>query len=83
VVPTIPLGSLLPQEGRGIIVAGRTLSSDRRANSALRVMAPCMAMGQAAGAAAALASATDTDVADVPMEALRRRLAEHGAILPV
>ena len=38
-----------------ILVAGRCVSSDRLANSGLRVQASCMAMGQAAGAAAALA----------------------------
>ena len=54
VVPTLPLGALVPKGSQRLLVAGRTVSSDRRANSALRVEASCMAMGQAAGAAAAL-----------------------------
>ncbi|MFP4053357.1 MAG: FAD-dependent oxidoreductase [Phycisphaerae bacterium] len=82
VVPTIPYRALLPREGRGIVVAGRTVSSGRRANSGLRVMAPCMAMGQAAGAAAALAARDGIDVGDLSPETLRRTLAEHGAIVP-
>ena len=44
---------IVPKGSRNILVAGRSVSSDRLANSGLRVQAPCMAMGQAAGAAAA------------------------------
>jgi hypothetical protein len=55
--PTIPLSALIPKDSRNIIVAGRCVSSDRLANSGLRVQAPCMAMGQAAACAAAAFSA--------------------------
>lgn len=82
VVPTIPLGALIPQASRNLLVAGRCLSSDRLANSALRVQASCMAMGQAAGAAAALAAQDHTTPAAVPLPRLRQRLAEHGAVVP-
>jgi predicted dehydrogenase len=51
-IATIPLRSLLPKKSRNFLVAGRCISSDRLANSALRVQASCMGMGQAAGAAA-------------------------------
>jgi hypothetical protein len=40
-----------------------------------------MAMGQAAGTAAAMAAATGVDPRDVPVAALRNRLAADGAIL--
>jgi hypothetical protein len=43
VVPTVPRGALLPEGSRNFLVAGRCLSSDRLANSALRVQATCMA----------------------------------------
>jgi len=52
VVPTVPLSALVPRGSQRLLVAGRCLSSDRMANSALRVQPSCMAMGQAAGAAA-------------------------------
>ena len=39
VVPSIPRGALLPAESHNFIVAGRAISSDRNANSALRVQA--------------------------------------------
>lgn len=56
VVPTVPLGALVPMGSRNLMAAGRIVSSDRAANSALRVQASRMAMGQAAGAAATLAA---------------------------
>lgn len=46
--PTIPRGALIPKGSKNMMVAGRCLSSDRLANSAARVQASCMAMGQAA-----------------------------------
>src|SRR5690606_13053190 len=52
VVPSVPLRALIPKGSRHLLVAGRSISSDRLANSALRVQATCMAMGQAAGLAA-------------------------------
>ncbi len=82
VVPTIPLRALIPRNSRNIIVAGRSVSSDRLANSGLRVQAPCMAMGQAAGAAAALAAQSGITPLHVPLEELRALLQAHGAILP-
>ncbi|NLO73387.1 MAG: FAD-dependent oxidoreductase, partial [candidate division WS1 bacterium] len=54
VVPTIPMGALIPKGARRVLAAGRIISSDKLAHSALRVEASCMAMGQAVGAAAAL-----------------------------
>ncbi|MHC4741713.1 MAG: FAD-dependent oxidoreductase [Planctomycetota bacterium] len=81
-VPTIPLRALIPKGGRNLIVAGRCVSSDRLANSGLRVQASCMAMGQAAGAAAALAVREKTTPLDVPLEDIRGMLRKHGAIIP-
>ncbi|MBN1492318.1 MAG: FAD-dependent oxidoreductase [Phycisphaerae bacterium] len=81
-VPTIPLRALVPQGSRNLLVAGRSISSDRLANSALRVQASCMAMGQAAGAAAALAARQKTTLLAVPLEELRELLRKHRAILP-
>jgi len=82
VVPTIPRGALLPAGSRYLMVAGRCVASDREANSALRVECPCMAMGQAAGALAALSARTRSDPEDVPLEDLYALLREHGAVLP-
>jgi hypothetical protein len=82
VVPTIPLRALVPKGSRHLLVAGRSISSDRAANSALRVQASCMAMGQAVGAAAALAVKRQASPLEVPLGEIRMLLKEHGAILP-
>ena len=82
VVPTVPLRALIPKDSRNITVAGRCVSSDRLANSGLRVQAPCMAMGQAAGAAAALAAQSSTTPLEVPFTDITQLLHEHGAIVP-
>ncbi len=82
VYPTIPYRALLPEGARQLITAGRCISGDREAHSAYRVASTCMATGQAAGAAAALAGQKDGDVADVPLDELRDVLHRHGAILP-
>ena len=81
-VPTIPLRALVPKGSRNIIVAGRCVSSDRLANSGLRVQASCMAMGQAAGATAALAVQTNTIPLEVPLKDIREMLRKHEAIIP-
>ncbi len=82
VVPTVPRGALLPEGSRNFLVAGRCLSSDRLANSALRVQATCMATGQAAGALAALAARAGIDPEAVPLAELDALLRQHAAIVP-
>ena len=82
VVPTVPLRALIPKGSQNLLVAGRCVSSDRLANSALRVQASCMGMGQAAGATAALAARSGTTPGRVPLTEIRSTLAKHGAIVP-
>lgn len=82
VLPTIPRGAMLPADSRGLIVAGRCVSSDREANSALRVECPCMAMGQAAGAMAALSARTGQDPEDLPLADVYALLRRHEAVVP-
>ncbi len=79
-VPTVPLRALIPKGAKRFAVAGRCVSSDRLANSGLRVQASCMAMGQAAGGWAALCSKQ----ADGPVnvDELKGLLRQHGAIVP-
>ncbi len=81
-VPTIPLSALIPKGSRNIIVAGRCVSSDRLANSGLRVQASCMGMGQAAGVAATLAAKSGTTPLEVPLTEIHALLREHGQIVP-
>ena len=50
----IPYRSLLPRGVEGLLVAGRCFSASHDAHASARSMATCMAMGQAAGTAAAV-----------------------------
>lgn len=52
----IPLSCLLSRDIDNLLAAGKCLSADKYAHAAVRVMPPCMAMGEAAGITAALAS---------------------------
>ena len=81
-MPGIPYGALAARDFDNLMMAGRNASGDRRAQSAFRVQASCMAMGQAAGTAAAMAVRQGTTAADADVQALRERLAERGAIVP-
>ena len=82
VVPTIPYGALVPKGARHLLCAGRCVSSDTYANSAIRVQAPCMAMGQAAGCAAALAAHSGSPVYPQELPKLRSALQAIGGIVP-
>lgn len=82
VVPTIPYGALIPRGSDHLLAAGRCASGDPVAHSAYRVQASCMAMGQAAGAAAAIAAKKDLSVRHVCLEDVRQLLREHAAIVP-
>jgi hypothetical protein len=82
IVPTIPYGALIPKGSRRLLVAGRCISGDTDSISAIRVQAPCMAMGQAAGVAAFIAARNNVHVRDVDINDIKNRLVEIGAIVP-
>jgi hypothetical protein len=77
----IPWRTLLPKKIENVIVAGRCFSATHDAHASVRSMAQCMAMGQAAGTAAALALARGTSPRELPYPALRDRLLADGALL--
>ena len=77
----VPYRSLLPVQVDQMLLAGRCISSDSTAAGAVRVMPPCMAMGQAAGIAAAIAVKSQCTVREIDVQLLRIRLKENGAYL--
>ena len=77
----IPYRSLLPRGVEQLLMAGRCVSADSTASGAIRVMPPCMGMGQAAGTAAAMAVKGNTTVRKVDPQNLRKVLKEKGAYL--
>jgi hypothetical protein len=79
----IPYRCLIPESLRNVLVAGRSISCERIVQGSVRVMPACLAMGEAAGLAAALAAQNgDGNVRSVDIRQLRRRLSEEGAYLP-
>lgn len=77
----IPLRTLIARDGVNMLMAGRCFSATHDAQASIRSMAQCMAMGQAAGTVAAMASETDGVVRGVNPTVARERLRAHGAIL--
>ena len=82
VVPAVPFRALCVKGLPNLLVAGRCVSADRLAASGLRVQGACMAMGQVAGQAAALAAAKGCDGRDVPLVELRTALKASRAVVP-
>lgn len=77
----IPYRSLVPVKIEGLLLAGRCLSADSTAAGAVRVMPPCMAMGQASGTAAALSVKAGCSVRELDVNILRETLRENGVYL--
>ena len=77
----IPFRTLLPAGLDGLVVAGRCFSATHDAHASARSMATCMAMGQAAGTAAALAVRDGKTPRAVSVAELRARLLVDGALL--
>lgn len=74
----IPYRALVPQKIGNLLVAGRCHSATRGAHASTRVTATAMAMGEAAGAAAALAFQKKTDVATLEGTKVRELLTKEG-----
>ena len=74
----IPYGALVPCDVGGLLVAGRCISGTHRAHASYRVMSICMAMGEAAGVAAANAAERRVDPADITAEDIRAELRSRG-----
>ena len=77
----IPYRCLLPVGLDNALVAGRGISASHGAHASTRVMPTTMAIGQAAGAAAALACAGNGGSRQVDTGILRERLRQAGAFL--
>ena len=79
----VPYGCMCPRDLDNVLVAGRTISSDRVCNGTLRIMPACLCSGEAVGIAAKLACDMETiNIHKVDVQTLRRRLMEEGAYLP-
>jgi len=77
----IPYRCLLPQQIQNLLINGRCASSTHTASSSARLTPSCMAIGQAAGTAAAIAVHNRVQPTQVPIEKLQGTLRRQGAIL--
>lgn len=71
---TIPYRCLIPEKVHGLLLAGRNISGTHLAHSNYRVMPICIAMGEGAGVAAALAVRQGVDVRDVDAAEIHKYL---------
>ncbi len=77
----IPYRVMLPKPVRNVICPGRAVSVERPVLGPLRVMAPCYAMGEAAGNAAAMVAQKGLGFNEVDVTALREKLRQTGALV--
>jgi hypothetical protein len=76
----IPYRALLPENVRGLLVAGRCISGSHQAHASYRVTGTAMALGQAAGVAAAWAARDGLELDAVDGRDLRAFLKQRGAM---
>jgi hypothetical protein len=77
----MPYRMLVPAGIDNLLVAGRCASMTHDGQSAARVSGACFAMGEAAGAAAALALSGNTIPRDIAVEKLQQQLKAQGAFI--
>lgn len=77
-----PYRALVPAKVEGLLVAGRSFSSNMAANNMVNLIPHCIAMGQAAGTAAALALKNGVSVRRVEYKELQSSLTKQGVLLP-
>lgn len=77
----IPYRALVPEGIGNLLVAGRCISCDHVAQSGVRAISACMQTGEAAGAAAAMASGAGAAAEEINTAALQDRLKGQGVKL--
>ena len=76
-----PLSAMCPLHNNNLITAGRCISGTHVAHSSYRVMRICMAMGQAAGAAASIMSKNKITTDKLDVSLVRKHLIDRGVQL--
>jgi hypothetical protein len=78
----IPYRCLLPKNVDNMFVACRAFSSDMHVQDYFNLIPHCIAFGEAAGTASALALRAGVGIKDVDIKALQKQLAKQGVPLP-
>lgn len=76
----IPYGCLVPEKVDGLLLSGRTICTDTEVYASARVMGPCLAIGEAAGEAAAICLEEGIQPRQADVQKLRSRLRENGCL---
>ncbi len=77
----VPYRCLVPLMVENLLTAGRCVSSTQEGHGAIRIMPCCAAMGQAAGAAAALSIKAGVTPRRLEIDTLARSLRDQGALV--
>lgn len=79
----LPLGTLIPKDIDGLIVAEKSISVSNLVNGTTRLQPVVMQIGQAAGALAALAVKGNKNIREIPVRAVQQVILEsRGYLLP-
>ncbi|MBN1692727.1 MAG: FAD-dependent oxidoreductase, partial [Dehalococcoidales bacterium] len=78
----VPYRCLVPKRVDGLLVAGRAFSSADTINETFNIIPHCIAYGQAAGTAAAMAVKAGIEPRKVDYKELRKNLVKQGVNLP-
>ena len=73
---TIPFGCILPKNVEGLLLSGRNISGSHMAHSNFRIMSVCIAIGEAAGATAALSVKQNIKLRDVSVKEIQEIVGE-------
>lgn len=77
----LPYRIMIPKGIENLICPGRAVSVEGQVLGPVRVMAPCMAMGEAAGIAASQVVSANIPFSDININQLRSELKRMGAII--
>jgi hypothetical protein len=77
----IPFRALVPKKIENLLIGGRPISATHEAHSAIRVQPIAMAIGQAAGTAAALCATGHVKPRELDVRQVQEALTRQGAVL--
>jgi len=80
-ITQIPYRALLPKETDNLLTVGRCISAEREVLGPIRVMGPCIAMGEAAGTAAGLAWSEKKTFGQINIQSLREKIRSNGGLV--
>jgi hypothetical protein len=81
-VTYMPYRCMIPRKVNNLLVACRAFSSNAVANNFFNYIPHCIALGEAAGTAAAQAISSGVDLRKIDIKALQADLRKQGVILP-